>query len=438
MPRLVSRSASYWAPMNGSPMLFRCSPSSMPFPNNGSLLQLFKQNTMRKMTRNRIALWMAIVLLGNAGPLFAQIQPAGNPILDAPALSQAIANLNAHKADTPAMQAVLKIINANSAVSYKTYADMFVRVSDNHFLVAKLPSVAAITASNSKFADAGAAPKNAGAQGLFSNPTDVLDVAGSFVAERFKQEIEIAFLDNFKKMLNDPTKFPELTAFFPVTKAVLLQNDPYQYTSFLESLKEAIDKDLNNLPENLRGYLATDPFHVAAAKAFYYPSVIVYGNVLKIIRGKSPLLVLSNLNQDPLLVRSGEPYQSIFRLVAVLARTFTNPQSSTPANSLIPLSKLQENLSSEDNVALFAGLLLEKEKVELKVIRFKGTTLYDILNSHNGGDQPMTVLSWVKSTIQAYNDLSASYNNFSSLLKAGGTKLSGSQVTEYINSIAAI
>src|SRR5882724_2442382 len=128
MPRLVSRSASYWAPMNGSPMLFRCSPSSMPFPNNGSLLQLFKQNTMRKMTRNRIALWMAIVLLGNAGPLFAQIQPAGNPILDAPALSQAIANLNAHKADTPAMQAVLKIINANSAVSYKTYADMFVRV----------------------------------------------------------------------------------------------------------------------------------------------------------------------------------------------------------------------------------------------------------------------------------------------------------------------
>jgi len=50
----------------------------------------------------------------------------------------------------------------------------------------------------------------------------------------------------------------------------------------------------------------------------------------------------------------------------------------------------------------------------------------------------MTVLSWVKSTIQAYNDLSASYNNFSSLLKAGGTKLSGSQVTEYINSIAAI
>jgi len=97
-----------------------------------------------------------------------------------------------------------------------------------------------------------------------------LDAAGSFIAERFRQEIEIAFLDNFKKLLNDPTKFPELSAFFPETKTVLLQNDPYQYTSFLESLKESIDKDLNNLPENLGGYLATDPFHVASAKAFYY------------------------------------------------------------------------------------------------------------------------------------------------------------------------
>jgi hypothetical protein len=73
-----------------------------------------------------------------------------------------------------------------------------------------------------------------------------IDALGSFIANRFKQEVEIAFLQKFKEWLQ---KEPFLQQLFPETFKVLMQNDPYEYTTFLEALKEALSKDVKSLPK---------------------------------------------------------------------------------------------------------------------------------------------------------------------------------------------
>lgn len=84
--------------------------------------------------------------------------------------------------------------------------------------------------------------------GAILNPTTAIDALGSVIAERFKQEINIAFLKKFKDELD---KEPYLGLLFPESKKVLLSSDPYNYPVFMNALKEAFEVDTANLIKNL-------------------------------------------------------------------------------------------------------------------------------------------------------------------------------------------
>ena len=81
-----------------------------------------------------------------------------------------------------------------------------------------------------------------------SNPTVAIDALGTFIANRFKQEINVAFLNKFK---DDLDKIPYLGDFFPNSKKVLQSSDPYNYPVFLETLRQAFETDVRNLPRAL-------------------------------------------------------------------------------------------------------------------------------------------------------------------------------------------
>ncbi len=88
----------------------------------------------------------------------------------------------------------------------------------------------------------------------FIPQSQAIDALGTFIANRFKQELNIAYLNKFKEKLASQT---ELRLLLPVTHKFLLDNEPYNYTDFLESLRASFKEDLNSIPSNLGNLLVS-------------------------------------------------------------------------------------------------------------------------------------------------------------------------------------
>lgn len=84
--------------------------------------------------------------------------------------------------------------------------------------------------------------------GAIGDPTTAIDALASVIAERFKQEVNIAFLKKFKDELD---KEPYLGLLFPESKTVLMTSDPYNYPVFMNALQDAFKEDVDNLIKNL-------------------------------------------------------------------------------------------------------------------------------------------------------------------------------------------
>jgi hypothetical protein len=69
-----------------------------------------------------------------------------------------------------------------------------------------------------------------------------------FLAERTKEELNEAFFNKMKEQLNT---YPELKTAFPKTVSFLDQIETFSYASILNSLRDAFEMDVQNLPENL-------------------------------------------------------------------------------------------------------------------------------------------------------------------------------------------
>ena len=83
---------------------------------------------------------------------------------------------------------------------------------------------------------------------VLSNQTMAIDALSTFIANRFKQEINIAFLNKFKETIHSIPLFLKL---FPKTDEILQESDPFNYPVFIQTLQEAFQYDLSHCSENL-------------------------------------------------------------------------------------------------------------------------------------------------------------------------------------------
>jgi hypothetical protein len=118
------------------------------------------------------------------------------------------------------------------------------------------------------------ATKGAGTSfGALGNPMLAADALATFIARRFKEEVNIAFLNEFREKLKiDST----LGIVFPETKSTMLAIDPYQYTTFMESMKTAFEADLKLLPTHSAQLLDT---LVARKRIRFAPDRVVVSRV---------------------------------------------------------------------------------------------------------------------------------------------------------------
>ncbi|MEO0583016.1 MAG: hypothetical protein AAF135_12410 [Bacteroidota bacterium] len=83
-------------------------------------------------------------------------------------------------------------------------------------------------------------------------PSEVLPALAEFTANRFKEEINIAFLNRLRDRLSKST---ELQSIFPNSYRLLAYADMFSYNVFVGDLKQAFDDDLQDLDRNIATYL---------------------------------------------------------------------------------------------------------------------------------------------------------------------------------------
>jgi hypothetical protein len=88
--------------------------------------------------------------------------------------------------------------------------------------------------------------------------TKIADGFAKFIIKRAKQELSIAFFNKLKKELE---KYPDLKTLFPNTYYEIQAIDQqfYNYSNFVNSLRESFRSDLQTLDENLPGIIDNHP-----------------------------------------------------------------------------------------------------------------------------------------------------------------------------------
>jgi hypothetical protein len=88
--------------------------------------------------------------------------------------------------------------------------------------------------------------------------TTIADGISKFLIKRGKQELSLSFFEKFKKVIDNNK---DLKTLFPATFPLLdaIDEDIYNYSAYLQNLREAFKKDINALPKNLPGIVDNHP-----------------------------------------------------------------------------------------------------------------------------------------------------------------------------------
>ncbi|MBX2953020.1 MAG: hypothetical protein KF870_10965 [Leadbetterella sp.] len=198
------------------------------------------------------------------------------------------------------------------------------------------------------------------AAGVFS-PTMVADVLGTFIAKRFKEEINAAYLIRFRETLE---RKDELKRIFPESYLVLSQSDPYNYTTFLQILQEAFHQDLQHIPQNMLDYirfnkkwfkdLNNDPVLDFLAVTLQFYSGVQAGQ-------EGQYILAELINSQAVQKIQDTRLKAGLNLLSLLAANAYS-RSETP----LARAEVAKLSASKDLANLYIGLILEKERDRLE------------------------------------------------------------------------
>jgi len=137
--------------------------------------------------------------------------------------------------------------------------------------------------------------------GKFFNSTfqsNLIDALGTLIAERFKEDVTIMYIEKFKKALKTG-KYKEIykiiEKLLPEIYNLVDRNDPFTYLSLGKEWKAAFEKDIENLPKHIVHYLKTSDFFNKESKLYPYLE-FAFEISDKLINGYHPVEILNYLD----------------------------------------------------------------------------------------------------------------------------------------------
>ncbi len=112
------------------------------------------------------------------------------------------------------------------------------------------------------------------------NVTTIADGLAKFLVERVKEELSVAFFNQFKEDMQDE-RYSDLHILFPQTKMVLETIDEkiYQFSAYLTELRDAFIVDLENLPYNCPILIDQPKYDEFFAKRPIYKTLLRLGSI---------------------------------------------------------------------------------------------------------------------------------------------------------------
>lgn len=226
--------------------------------------------------------------------------------------------------------------------------------------------------------------------------TKYADGLAKFLVKRTKEELTISFFDKFKSEFN--TK-PDVKKLFPKTSEILDRIDEiYDYSRYLNLLRESYQNDFNNLPENVEELILGKNDTEIDPK--YKLGVQISSKIIQGLRDKShPGKILSSIDASRFELLHPD-FKNCFIFSQILSESLRDTFSGANTPYWIDGSKILELSQNNELLNIFIGLTIED-------LRTKQTDLFIRLND----------ITIVNSVIPFISEFSQLTQGVSSLIK---------------------
>lgn len=192
--------------------------------------------------------------------------------------------------------------------------------------------------------------------------TKFADGLAKFMVKRAKEELTVAFFENFHKELN---KHPDIESLFPKTKATLdlIGEQIYNYERYLLTLRENFENDYQGLPDNIKKIIDNHPVYFNSHKEL--ESGLLVGSRIAIgIRDKvHPGEILASISQVELKGLSSDVTNSV-NLVQILSESFKYTLDTSSPLYWVEGGRLSRLFSDPNLLKKYVELLKEEIKIK--------------------------------------------------------------------------
>jgi hypothetical protein len=234
------------------------------------------------------------------------------------------------------------------------------------------------------------------------NPTMAIDALAKLTAKRFRDELTIAYLDDFRKQIAASN---EIKLLLPGTYQALRDGDYFNYSVFLPSLRENAFRDMQEFPRNGQAYLRTRRGDIERINPEAYPVLMSGFDIAQAIKAtQTASATIEKITLQDYIQTSSTDYAKMIRGLGAISRCLHTSTGESTTTGWVDEEDLAYVLAHKHAFNFWMATLLKLEHEELKAIRFSNHTqnLYQLLNTAGGN----TIID-IQATLFEFNRVAA-------------------------------
>lgn len=270
------------------------------------------------------------------------------------------------------------------------------------------------------------------------------DGLARFLVKRTKQELSLAFFNEFKETVNANRYVGH---FCPFTKEQLLRidSDVYQFNDYLESLREGFTADMTSLPMNLETFVRDESFCKGCSQK---EAGIVMADMFHVaqqmVNGESPVDMIGYLaDKDYAAIQAVDSTKPVLynmagglRFLNLISESFRNPNSQDSTMPWYTAREIREKLRDPVLLRIYLGLLWQKAG-DIHFVDDSGTSkagLRELMAKANTGGN--LVANWRRS-VESMAEMTQA-TQFSLRTSSGSTSTTADDFFAYAQSVTDI
>lgn len=290
------------------------------------------------------------------------------------------------------------------------------------------PFIAKYVNNTSLTTNSGTALVLASPTGGFLNPTVIADGLGAFIAKRMREELTLKYIDEFRNKIKENA---DLKALFPVTFDALLTVDPFEYSPYLSTMRDAFYEDYKVLPANSIALLetkidkiditnavtkTTDPGKTINAKIALATGLCFADIAFQMNKEVKVAKIFSQLDTNTYISKNPSiDIQGALRFASIISRHLADNNNNWYSSSQIKGTLL----SNPKILQLFIGLILGIEEDKLNATEFNiggtNTKLYNLMVAPEGSNVFFKTESYLNNILPKLDNLASRINELKNL-----------------------